>query len=414
MMVRRVLIRSALVSAAAGALVASQSASAQSLNYADLTISSGAQYSTNPFLTSGNSSGAASANVEVRPSVHVARERAQLSATAFYQRQEYFRTYGGTDAFGGGLSGSYILSPKASLSTSIDYSDSILVAGDVFRTTTITNPDGSVSQVPATPGVIDPALGDVGLLGSRQRRTLLSESLALNLTAGPRDSISFSLSGSRSKYPGAASNISNFRQLGGGFSYNRTLSETRTVGVRFGFSDVKYDGSTLGSKVYSPELTFSQKLPNHWFISASGGASFVQQSSSTFSSSTSSFSFSLSACRSGDRSNFCLNASRSVLASAQGAARPQTVAGVTYGYKLDRSTNLNLNASYSRASQASTLGQFVNQNYYTSDLSVSRQVGRRLSLNGGVSIQGVDDQLSSRPANFSGRVGLSYSLGSRR
>lgn len=391
-----------LGAAAIGQCVLPSAASAEAVFSTD--VSAGVGIASNPYLLTGPKTDSGNASISVTPRVVVKEAASTFELTGTIQHTEYFRRYSSTQSYSADANYDRVLSAQTKMRASFGFDSSITSANDIFI-----DPIG---------GVIDPALppiiGDVTLNGTSQRRNAFRGFAGIYHTISPRSQINLSYSGSLLRFP-SGGGLDEFNNFGQNLSYSRRLNARLSLGASLNVSRTDYLRTRLGdATVISPQLTTELQIDARWSLNASAGASVSRINDAFGRSSTTSISGTLGVCRRGDRSNFCLDASRSAVPSSLNGLRTQTSIGASYGYRLSERTDLSATANYSRASQALVGVGSAPVEYFNGSLTLSRQINPRLY---GFVSGGYGDSYQSglqQRANIQGNVGLRYRLGDRR
>ncbi|WP_156460606.1 hypothetical protein [Sphingomonas sp. Leaf339] len=427
----------ATVSLSAMAVIPWGGAGAQITTVPSLTATVGGSYSTNPFL-GDDQPGAGSTQVDIRPSLLLIDGVNQATISGNYNRSDYFSRYGSNDGYGIGVNAGTQLNPRASLGLSASYDSSILGNNGGFNipnVSTITTPTAGITTgttvttpvatapILTTPVVVGPDLtgvnGDVGLIGLRQRRNQLSAQLNGSYALSSRSSANLGIFGSRATYPGgnvvpgSNSLVSNNKSYGANFGYSRTLSEVSSGGFQISASKVDYSRG-LSSQIYTPRLTYSRTLSEIWSFNAAVGAGIVKDS---LNGTSTSLSVEGSVCRQGERGSGCLSVSRVPGATGLGGVTVQNQVSLSYSQRLSEVLNIGVNGSYNHTnngivSTGTSLLNAGSQDLFSSDVSLSRALGRRLSAVGSVGYRYVNGVYASG-SDLSARLGLSVSIGGR-
>lgn len=412
-----------LFCSAFGAASIVEPASAQSVTNARVSATTGLRYDSNPFLLTGKSNEALSVDAEIRPSVSLIERQGRVTLEGYYRRQEYLRRYSGNDSYGGTLSGDYRFNDRFSLTSSVDFVDAIVDASTLLDEGFLATPLAGTSTpgagpAPTTPlpniGIIDPSLGDVSLIGLRQRRSQLSFATSLAYRPSVKNSWTIGVSGNRARYPGTSVAASNYRSFGADASYARNLSETSRLGILLTVQQIDFDSSTQNSRIYAPQVTFSKRLERGWSIDAGVGASFIEGNQGASGGTETSLSFQLNACKGGQRSKLCLGATRSATVSALDGIGPQTSVRLSYSYRLSERATVNADASYNRVSRRGIATTSGAQQFASGQIGVRRDLGQRVQMQWLAAYQKRDVANGTGRENISSSIGLVFSLGERR
>lgn len=413
-----------LLGGLAGA-VASQPALAQSFTVAKLTGSVDVGYNSNPYLLTGPATDAASVDFEVRPSVSRIERLGRLNLEGYYRRTEYLQRYDGTDSYGGTLSGNYRFNDRITFNGSTAYNSAIVDAATFFGFGLRGFPSsgGDTSGIGGTtgtgapqPGVLlpDPTNGDVGLIGLRQRKSQLSMAVAFGFRPNTQESWTLGGSATRTRYPSPSGIASDFRSYGVNGGYTRNLSATSTIGATASVMFVDYDGTGSSSRIYSPQLTYSVRLPRGWSVEAGAGVSIVQGNTTASAGTSTSLALQLNACRNGGRTKFCLTGSRSAQASGFNGVGPQSSIRLSYSYRIDEKSSLDTDVSYNTASRNGSGTFDKGPRFILASAGYRRDLNRRVQLVASVNYQDRSGSDGVRQSDIGGRLGIAFTLGSRR
>lgn len=409
-----------------------------------ITVTAGGAYSSNPLLLQPSRS-AVSTQLDVRPEVRFVDGTGEASIGANYNRADYITGgLGSVDGYGVNGSASKRLSPRTTLGITAGFDSQILGAGNgFFVPSTLTVPTfgtGTTTGTGATTGagttdantaigitpiVVNPVgvlpgsggiSGDVGLIGLQQRRNIISAAFTGSYLPGTRSTLSFGLNGTRSSYPGSRSGFSqlaNFTSYGANIGYSRALSEISSGGLQLNVSKIDY-ARGLSSQIYTPRLTYSRSLSSRWSLTAAAGAGIVRQQSA---GTNVSLSLEGSLCRLTERGQGCVTAARLPSATGLGGVSVLTTAGLSYSQRLAASLSLGVGASYSHIGNSvvatgTGLGIGNDQDLYSGNVSLQRQIGSRLSIIGQGSYRHVNSSFANG-SDLGARLGLSWSAGRR-
>lgn len=403
-----------------------------------ITVTAGGAYSTNPLLTE-SSDAAASTQLDIRPQVRFVDGVSEGVIGASYNRADYLSGgLGSNDGYGINGSASTRLSPRTSLGVTAMYDSQILGAGSGFfvpstlavpplgiGTGTTGTTGGAVDPVAVgtAPIVVNPVIpqpgaggisGDVGLIGLRQRRNTLQAQFTGNYLVDARSSLSFGLNGVRSTYPEGTAQLANYNSYGANIGYSRSLSEISSGGFQLSVSKVDY-ARGLSSQVYTPRFTYSRSLSSRWSMTAAAGAGIVRDGSS---GTNVSLSVEGSLCRVTERGQGCITAARVPSATGLGGVSVLTSAGLSYSQRLSEKLSLGIGGNINHVDGGVVrdvtggLADAGNQDLYSADASLQRQIGQRLSLVGQVSYRRINSSFADG-SDIGARLGLSWSAGRR-
>jgi len=403
-------------------------ASAQLRATPSVSVNAGAGYSSNPYLTPGDTQGSGTANLDVSPVLDLIDGLDRATIAGNYNRTDYFSRYPSNDGYGVTVNGSHQINARTSFGVNVGFNSAVLGSANAFPASPFITVPGSTTGVdsagkpittPIPPTVIpNPALvgsdGDLGLFGLLQRRNMLSGGANFNYQPSDRSTWSFGIDASRTDYPGQAIGLSSYRSYGANAAYTRTLSARESVGATLSVSVVDYQfGQT--SKIYTPRLTYTRQLATNWSLNLAVGTAIVDDGRSKATVSANG-----SLCKSGERSNLCLTASRDPSISGFSGVRTTTSANLSYSYQLAETTSLSVSGAINHIDQGFTANPvnqtFLNQgsqDYFSANVGLNRSIGRHLGVNGSVSYRDVNGLGVPVDADIGGRIGLSWTIGGR-
>lgn len=384
---------------AAAALIAPAVADAQSETRASIDVAPGVGYSSNPFSGTGSDLGAAYAGLDITPSLSVSTARNTLAVTGSASLQQYFTRYSDNTSYR--VSADYAGRPSERVTTHLrmDISSSIIGGYDSFA--------NGVIQ-PGGPTVPSPT--DLGLFGSRDRRRGAYATGDISVALSQHDSVNASAFYEAARYRRFA-DIANYDGMGGTLGYNRQLSANTRIGLQGTVSRYDYPGARGQSTVYTVNATGSTKLSQFWTIDGAIGMSFVN-STTIGSTNAASLSGSANLCRQGELSTFCLNGSRSVRPTGLNGTQYVTLAGASWSRRLSSVDSVSLRASYTmeNGSRAIVLPGLRAQ-YLATSASYERRLSERLRFTASAQYRDIFTSNLNRPADFGGRIGISYRFG---
>lgn len=407
-----------------------------------VTASVGVAYSSNPFLQRGPTRSGSGLTVDIAPSLEIIDARTRAAITANVGRSQYLDNVGNSTGYRLQSVVSHRAADRLTLNAQLGFDSSILgarsqglvVPGAVTVPVAVEG-TGSTPGTAATTGGVGPlpgtgsALGldalvggigttvvdsDLALLGTRQRRNLLSASAGVDFRPSARSTWSFGVNGARATFPDATLLLNSYTSYGAQLGYSRALSETRSIGVGLGVSSVDY-ARTGTTTIFSPRVSYVQRIRGGWTLTGSVGAALVREGGA----SATSLSGEVSLCRTALRSALCLSASRQPSVTGLGNVGSQTAIGASYSYRLAERTTLSASAGYSQLSAQSfaVLGVptvRAAQGFLTSDLLITRQFSRRLSGFVGIAYRDLYSRALTVSADYGVRAGVAVTIGRRR
>lgn len=370
------------VAATLGAAGGAQAQVAQRLT-GDISLREG--YSSNPFLSSDADTDSGFAELALSPTYLLTEPLATTKISATYRRTEYYRRVGSSTGLGVSAEHQRQLSGRMTLNLAIQYDSSIAGERQAFVPSIIPGLPQGPDQ-PAEPGQPDvptgPDLPDIGniqdptVIGIRQRvkSLVVNGSLQTQLTA--LDIVTLSAQASEQRYN--TSRLADSRTVGTTIGYNRTLSESSSVGARISLERSYYTEPSPDSSIYQPQLTYSGQWGERIRFTAALGGLFITSSDGTTSRGVSG---NLDACRSGERSRLCLTVMRDASASGAGGVRKRFSTSASYSYQLGPYDSFSYNLGYGRYSGRSRLEPA--SKYVSQDLTWQERLSERIF--GGVS-----------------------------
>lgn len=356
-------------------------------------------YSANPFSEPLTDTGSGFAQVRVEPKAKLVDEHSVFTLSGIADYQRYFRHYGDSFDYGGGLD--YRGTPGEHIKTHLNVRyDSAIVGGNDI-----------VSGVVDTTVPSDPVLSgtDISLFGTRDRRRTLRGSGDLSIDLSARDVVAASAYFVQSRYRqfGALGDNDGY---GGSVGYSRQVSEHLQIGLQGSVGRYDYSGLLGDSTVYSSQVAFSAALGGHWKADGALGVSFVD--TATGGNSTA-FSGNLRLCRVTTRSNFCLNALRAVLPTGITGTQTETSVGATYSYKVSERGTVVSALDYTRNGN-NQLGLATQNEYLRGSLGYDHLLRERVHVIMSGQYRKVYGGLVERGADYGGQLGIAVRLGDRR
>jgi len=394
-------LRAVSLAAATTALLASGSAFADARVGATVGVRGG--YSTNPYSATVNDTGAATVTGSFSPRIVLASPTGSTQIDGDITHSEFSQRYSGATNYSVGISSTQQFTPTVSLQGGAGYSSQ-------FRNALFANLNPNIPPVgPDDPIIVDPTAG--ATLGRRIES--LNGNLGLTYMLSPRDTLSLYAQGSQVDFGELTSGVNSYDTIAGGFSYMRTLNARTSLGLGVNLSRSNYHNETIGDgRQLSPSVIFDTRLSPRLALHLSVGATFSDTDIDLTGGSVkrTSFSGSASLCNQGDRSNLCVEASRSVAPTALSGISTVTSLGANYRYTLSARDSFTLRAGYSSSQRI--YGIFTDKyDYGTAAASYSRKFNERLSGTVSISYSDAYSSIISREPNFWGTVGVSYRLG---
>lgn len=367
-----------------------------------LDVSAGATASRNPFLQTGDNTGAASAFVQVDPQFEISDEVSEVTFNGSFRFNRYTRLYGNDASAQGGvkierhLSSATLLRARAS--------------AQVARTSAldfITSPGVGLPDENAPP-----ILPDVTFAGTRSRTTVFQADLGLDHDINARERLAIDLAATTTEFSQAGQ--SDYRFVTSDLDYRRTLSERTSVfaAVRLGYSD--FLGSKLDDGVIvAPTIGLSTRLNPRLTLEAGLGASYSRVNDlGGRKDSRLVPSARLILCESIVDSKGCFKVSRGSQPTALSGLTTVTTASVSYSKPISQRDQIYASANYTRSDRPKTLRVGQSSDLLTASATYDRTFNRRFSVYLTPSYARIFDSSVRRRADIAVRVGVRYRLGS--
>ena len=365
-----------------------------------LSATATAGFDSNPFLLVTDNTAAASLRVQINPTLSRSGERSTIRLSGRAEHIEYLGEYDSLQNFGADFAASRRVSERLEIDGGLTFSSNILA-------TNLANPfaNGDVSL----DAPVSPIGNDVTILGQGQRRTQYGASAGLTYVLSERDQLSWAASARADRFGTNGLIDSNFfaQQL----QYSRRLDEGLTIGAAIDASLIDFVGDGRGdARTVSPQLQVTAALTPRIELSGSAGLAITRLDFGGLTETTTAFAGNVSLCRSGDRSNLCINGSRQVLPAAIGGALLQTAAGLSYSLRLTERDTLQLSGNYGTASQlvGSTRNDFESINGFA---RYERRLDERMRLFISTGALSTSGNRATDQTNFQGLAGITITLG---
>lgn len=388
-----------LTAAAVCALLAPAAAHAQSETRASADIYVSGGYSDNPF-SSPNGQGSAFGSVAVRPKVAIKSARSTFTIDGDVSLQEYAEHYSLVDSYTGRLRYDGTPSERIQTNAQVSYTDRFIGAFDYMSDT------GDISEP-------DPVIGsDLGLVGTRSRRSAIEGQGGITGRLSERGELAVTVFGADVGYSQAnAPQPFDYTSFGGSLGYSHKLNEHSDVGIRLQVSSTNYESILLDdTDVYSAQVTGSTALNERWKLNGSVGVSVAK---SPGADEMVSLTGSLGLCNTGERTNFCLRASRSVLPSGVLGTVTENRAEANFNRRVSEHGTVTASASFIHTKTELGATGFT-RDYGYGSVGYTHRLTERLSLSASTFYRAVGQGLAARGDDFGGQVGLVYRLGDTR
>lgn len=373
-----------------------------SINYLDLIASLG--YSSSPRLRTADSESSLFGRLSARGVHAVNGERTSYSVTGFVEGSSYFNDYGLESIFA--VNGN--VSHQASERVAVFGSAS--VSGDI---------SGQLSNrfliVPEAPPVVDPnvpppvTVVDPDLFSFSGREYRFRGQVGASYQTTENSSVTVSAGANRVTVTNPL--LDDYTTIFGTGSYNRTLSERTTVGVRINARRTNYDNSSDHATVINPEVTVRTQLSETWAANAAVGISFANVDRDTGDSKSANISLSASICQTSETERLCGRVSRFSQSASSAALFTTTSAGVDWYKELDATQSITLSASVTRFVSEDVINDDREAQHYRILASYSRRIDQRLAVGADVGARKLVGDGPDSDTDFSGSIFLRYRLG---
>jgi hypothetical protein len=389
------------LSLVAGTMLCAAPAMAETEFVTDLSVGVGA--STNPYLENGPVESTASASISVTPRLTIKDDVTTFNLRGFARIEEYEEDFRTNSSYGFDGSVNHALSERTQLRGRLGYRGSIVGVNDAFF-----NPPDVIDD-----NFLPPVADDIALNGLNQRRHTFQTGIGLTQTLSELDSVSVDLGATAVRFSNSSAQ-DEFNSFNQTLGYSRVLSDRTSIGASIGFSEVNYLGQRAGdSTIITPSLNVSHQISEAFNVSASAGVSFSRSKNVIGSTKSSDLAASFDLCRSTERTDLCIGASRQTLPTSFDGVRSQTSFNIGYNRQLTRDDRINLSASYSRSSNA-VFGISEDFDYLRTSATFNHDFNQRFS---GFVSAGYSDSYQdgiNRRANFQVGVGIRLTFGNNR
>lgn len=389
-------------------------AQAQEATRAIIDISTGAEVSTNPFLTEDGVE-AASAYIAIDPSVFLEEGRHQTVVEGSLMLSQYTNGYGLDDSASVNIASNRALTERTSLRMRASASSSRRNLRDQLAGSSSSPLDESDAALPE-PVDLDPTN-----FGTRARTTNIATSVSIERQLSEIESFSGTVSAGQSFFEDTAgvdfTNASMF------LSYDRQLTPQTNIGLQGQVSLTDYDESIIGTgstngdaNVYGLAATLAHNLNALWGAKAVLGANFVDRNAGpTDREGDFLFVANVALCRSGLQTKFCITASRSAQPTALAGVSTVSSIGASYEYRLDEDSTFSVSSFFGRSGRG-RLDAFANDARSQSVMGASARFRHDLSDRATLLIQSAYSDIESSQQNVAGdysiSLGISFRLGS--
>lgn len=376
-------------------------ATAQAETVTGYGVSGGIEYASNPFLLTSSDTSAIRGRVSISPYIEERMARSSLRVASDASFSVYDRRYRETIDLASNISYRNSLTSRLAVNAGVSLSSSV---GGIYNLV-------PVFATPATPTPpIVPQIIDITIVGFQDRTVQAQASAGGNYVIDDKNSVSLNLDGAVVRYP-TAINRAEYSTVRQSSSYSRTLNSRASVGASLSLTRIDYRGGPAGDAfIISPSINGSLRISPQWTLGAGIGLSSSRLNIGFGKITSNDLSGNFSACRTGPRSNFCVNGARSTAASSFDGLRTTTTFGASNSYRLSARDTFSIAGSYSKSTVPQQfVGGLGSIDYLSGTTSWSRRFTERLSGNvtAGFSRSGFQGTRN----NTYGAIGVNYSFG---
>jgi hypothetical protein len=365
-----------------------------------IEVASGISASTNPFLTSGPRTGAASAFVEIRPQFSQTDEIATLVLAGFVRAEQYTRRYNHDESAALSLDVTRQVSERVKLRGGASVRSNRSSAQDLLT-------EQAIDLIPVVG--LQPIQNDVTFVGRRTRTFAVAANVGATFAASATESWDADAGTGIFKFKDTA--LSDYRYANQQLAYARLLSERTWLKASVGVGEIDYLGRKAGDAlIVSPLAGIETKLRARLTASFQAGLSLtsIRQGTGGRSHGTG-LALRVNVCGDQDRGRFCLTADRSSQPTALGTVSSVTSLAGSLSRRVSRNDTLQLNANFSRTSNSAALSG--HPTFVGASGELDHMVRQRFSLFAGANYADIFDSGVARRSNFQGRIGLRYRFG---
>ena len=389
----------------AGAAMASAPAQAQEVR-TRATVSAGASYGTNPFLSQVAEGSAGSGYVELAPVLQMNSETLELALDGTFRYQRYTKRYNDDFMARVGASAKKRASERLVLSAQAD----ALTSRSAVLDLVFAAPPG----LPDDGGLPEPPVIDPGETGRDGRVSGFSGSFGGDYALTPVSSLFAEISSDFRYYKKEGRD---YRFVALNLGYARTLSETLSVSANVGFSDAVYSGDVPGARIIAPAVGVTWKPGANTELSARIGADFTRKDVVPgLNRSTVTLAASFAFCDRQLGGSLCLSGKRSARPTGLDGVSVVTGASLGYTSELGPYDSLSAAINYSRLDQLRS--DLVPDSLGDTDLlggsvTYRRTIADRTSIFVTPAAAKRWKKTDKRDANLTITVGISVTVGGR-
>lgn len=382
---------------------------------ARIDISTGAEVSSNPFLTEDGSE-AASAYIAIDPSVFLEDGRHETVLRGSFRLSQYTNGYGQDESASARIESNRALSER----TSLGLQASIRSSRSNLRNALS---DLANSSLANGAGVFpEPAELDPTIFGTRGRTTSIATSASIEHALSPIDAFQAAAFFQNSDYDEDVGNDHTDVSLLLG--YSRQLTPRTAIGLKGQLSLTNYEERTGGNvnafgdaNVYLLSGQVEHTINNQWEIQAGIGVNLIDQELGQTGNETDIFlAVDAALCRSGMQTRFCVTVSRSATPTARSGVTNVTSIGLSSEFRLSGDDTFSISSYFGRTEE-NRVDLLVNdaapRNVLGGVARFRHDLSDRASLLVQSSYSDTESSLQNVGADFSVSLGISLRLGSR-
>lgn len=317
---------------------------------ARIDISTGAEVSSNPFLTEDGSE-AASAYIAIDPSVFLEDGRHETVLRGSFRLSQYTNGYGQDESASARIESNRALSER----TNLGLRASIQSARSNFRSALSDLAASSLANGPG--GFPEPADLDPTIIGTRGRTTSITTSASIEHVLSPVDAFQVAASFQNNQYDDAAGNDHTDVSLLLG--YSRQLTPRTAISLRGQVSLTNYEEPTGGNanafgdaNVYLLSGQVEHAIDNQWEFKAGIGVNLIDQDLGQAGGESDVFLAADAAlCRNGLQTRFCATATRSANPTARSGVTNVTSIGLSSEFRFSEVDTFSVSSYFGRAEE---------------------------------------------------------------
>ena len=313
---------------------------------AGVDVSTTAEMTSNPYLTSSSGRMIGAGSVEIRPWLKRENATDSLTLEGFARLRAFTEQYKLEDSYGGTLRATSRLSQTTSAygTLGIVSSSARSLLNNFGRLPAVTTPLNPVDPIPTLPP--GESLNLIGLAG---RSTSLDLQSGIDHGLDPRSSV-----GARVGYQKVMNQnprAADFDRASFGVSYSYLLSDRTTIGLGANASRARFDGDFPDSTTVDVYGSLNYRAAQYFTLSASAGAAVTSTSASRFGpADTKVYGVgSADACYRRTDQSMCISVSRAQQPSMLGGVRTQTSVSASVGQRLAARMRMDVSGSYVRS-----------------------------------------------------------------